>query len=317
VNERQLRYALAVRDELSFSRAAERIFVSQSSISEQVCLLEEEIGFALFSRTGRGVQLTEAGRVFLRQAEETVSSFTGLDQLARKLRRGSVSGLSMGMSTSVVQFLFPLIVEALRPAESNLELSVITTYPPHLERLILQEVLDVGFTVQFAPTASHPTLAWHAIAAIDMALFVLPDHRLAGAQEPIDMSVIAREPLITSDPSLGWGLLLQSMFGEFGLTPYIVAVADRPDAMKTLVRSGMGVAILPALVALSEVQSGQLVRLPIKPNKTVSLCLVRQTKHLGTHVESCISKLWEAFRARDWTPYSQSNRETVPAAPVG
>jgi DNA-binding transcriptional LysR family regulator len=305
-----------VRDELSFSRAAERSFVSQSSVSEQVNLLEQEIGFALFTRTGRGVQVTETGQLFLRQAEETVSSFAGLDQLARKLRRGSVSNLSMGMSTSVVQFLFPLIVEALRPAESGLELSVTTTYPPHMERLLLQQVLDLAFTVQFAPSAAHPTLAWQPIAALDMALFVLPGHRLAHAEQPVDMSVIAREPLIISDPSLGWGLLLQSMFRDLGLTPHIVAVADRPDAMKTLVRAGMGIAILPALVALAEVQLGQLIQLPIRPNKTLSLCLVRENKDLGVHVEGCIAKLWEAFRARDWTPYSQANAAAELALPL-
>ena len=80
MNDRQLRYALAVRDELSFSRAAENLIVSQPSISEQVGVLERELGFPLFRRTGRGIEITESGQVFLNQAQEVMEGHCHVNQ---------------------------------------------------------------------------------------------------------------------------------------------------------------------------------------------------------------------------------------------
>ena len=70
---REIRYALAVAKERSFTKAAARLNVSQSAVSEQVKLLEDEIGFPLFRRTSRGIELTERGRTFLYEAERVAS----------------------------------------------------------------------------------------------------------------------------------------------------------------------------------------------------------------------------------------------------
>ena len=70
---RQLRYALAVSKERSFTQAAKRLNISQSAVSEQVKLLEEEIGFELFRRTSRGIESTERGRTFLYESERVVT----------------------------------------------------------------------------------------------------------------------------------------------------------------------------------------------------------------------------------------------------
>jgi LysR family hydrogen peroxide-inducible transcriptional activator len=302
VNDRQLRYALVVRDELSFSRAAVRLFVSQPSISQQVAALEDEIGFALFRRTGHGVELTESGRIFLQKAHEAVSGFVNLKDLARKLRRGTSAALTIGMSTTVSQFLFPLFVEALRPTLSNIELSMTTAIGPKLEVLIVQDVLDIGFvldmgfTVDFAPKNRHPQLTWTKIAELDTALFVFPGHPLAQNRDSVDLAELVGQPLVTTDVNLGCGALVQSMFATRGLQPRIVAIVDRPDDIKTMVCSGMGIAILPTLVASSEMQRGDLVRIPLRPSQTVSLSLVRQAKDLGPHVEACIMQVLAAFR---------------------
>jgi LysR family hydrogen peroxide-inducible transcriptional activator len=308
MNDRQLRYALAVRDELSFSRAAENLLISQPSISEQVGALEQELGFPLFRRTGRGIKITEPGQVFLNQAQEVMDGLLSLTNLARRLRPGLTSSFSMGMSTSLVNFLFPLIAEAFASDFPNVQLSVMSAIAPQIQSLVAQADLDVGFTVEFSAKSGHPTLTWEEIAMVDMALFMRPNHPLAGEKIPIDLTKITDEPLIMHNPSIGYGLLIHSMFTSRGLKPNIVATADSPTAIKTMIQSGMGIAILPALAARGEISLGQLVHLPIHPKRTVSLCLIRQTKGRGSHIETCIAHIRDTLRKYDWSPLCQDGQ---------
>src|SRR6266849_5385588 len=83
---RQLRYALSVSKERSFTQAAKRLNISQSAVSEQVKLLEEEIGFELFRRTSRGIEATDRGRTFLYESEQVMGDLLSLSDTARRLR---------------------------------------------------------------------------------------------------------------------------------------------------------------------------------------------------------------------------------------
>jgi DNA-binding transcriptional LysR family regulator len=291
MNNRQLTYALAVREDLSFSRAGEKLCVSQPAVSEQISLLEEELGFPLFKRTGRGIAVTESGQIFLSRAEEIMNGFTGLKDLARRLKPGHNATFSIGMSTSLVEFLFPVIVDALQSRTPDVQISFMSATAPKIYSLAMQEVLDIGFTVEFSTKNGHPVLTWEEIAYVEMALLVRPDHAMAARRQPIDLAEIADQPLIMNDPLIGYGLLVQSMFKDRGVEPTVVATADRPAAIKTMIRSGMGVAIMPSIVAASEIKMGQLVRLPIRPKREVSLCLVRLTKNRGAYVERAITHI--------------------------
>jgi DNA-binding transcriptional LysR family regulator len=299
VNDRQLTYALAVREELSFSRAAERLFVSQPAVSEQISLLEEELGFSLFKRTGRGIGITEPGQIFLHRAQEIMDGFGGLKDLARRLKPGLHSSFSVGMSTSLVEFLFPVIVEALQSQTPDVQISFMSATAPKIQTLVMQEVLDLGFTVEFSRKSGHPVLTWEEIAYVEMALFLRPDHAMASRRTPVDLAEIIDKPLIMNDPAIGYGLLVRSMFKDRGIEPTVVATADRPAAIKTMIRSGMGMAIMPSIVAASEIKAGQLVRLPIRPKREVSLCLIRLTKSRSPYAKRAIAHIRNTLRKSD------------------
>jgi DNA-binding transcriptional LysR family regulator len=308
MNDRQLRYAVKVRDELSFSRAAERLLLSQSSISEQVRTLEDELGFALFRRAGRGVEVTQAGRIFLRQAEETLASFTGLNDLGRHLRQGPTSRFSLGMSPGIVQVLTPIVVEALGPMISNIRLSIGTSMAPQLQRLVLQQVLDLGISIQISPKSAQTALVWEPITDVEIALFVPPGHRLVGSERAIDIADITNEPLIMSEPTLGYGALVQSMFTDLGVQPRVVSVADQTTTVKTMIQSGLGIGILPAITARAEVEAGQLIQLPLRPARTVSIYIVRAAKTLDPHVEISIGRIRTALAKQNWRTFSNARK---------
>ena len=104
---RQLRYALAVARERSFTKAAKRVNISQSAVSEQVKLLEEEIGFELFRRTSGGVETTDRGRTFLYEAERVMGDLLSLSDTARRLRGALSDTLILGIGSGMAQIFMP------------------------------------------------------------------------------------------------------------------------------------------------------------------------------------------------------------------
>ena len=107
MNDRQLRYALSVWREQSFSRAAEKLNVSQPSISDQVRALEDEIGFQIFKRTGRGVEPTHKGQRFLMEANEAIERLNDLSESARELRGGAPISIKIGFASALARQIVP------------------------------------------------------------------------------------------------------------------------------------------------------------------------------------------------------------------
>ena len=109
---RRFRYFIAVAEELHFRRAAERLNISQPPLSQQIKLLEQELGTALFERTNRRVALTQAGRLFLPEARAAIAQAERAIEVARKGQRGELGGLRVGFFPSAP--LIPEIARAIR-----------------------------------------------------------------------------------------------------------------------------------------------------------------------------------------------------------
>jgi len=143
---RQIRYDLTVAKELGFTKAAQQLSISQSAVSEQVKLLEADIGFALFLRTGRGVELTERGRTFLAEATRVTRELLNLSYVASRLKGGGET-LRIGMGTGLAATLLPTLFAAgSLPANLLLEIRTAST------RVIFDELhaerMDIGVAVE-------------------------------------------------------------------------------------------------------------------------------------------------------------------------
>ena len=106
---RKLRYSLAVAREGSFTRAAQKVHISQSSISEQVKQLENIIGFEIFSRTGQGTELTDRGRIFLQEAERIYNELLGLSDVA-KILQGEGETFAIAIASGLASILVPKLL---------------------------------------------------------------------------------------------------------------------------------------------------------------------------------------------------------------
>jgi DNA-binding transcriptional LysR family regulator len=296
---RQIRYALSVAKERSFTGAAKRLNISQSAVSEQVHLLEQEIGFALFRRTGRGIELTESGRTFLYEAERVVGDLLSLTDTARRLKGAPSDTLVIGMGSGMAQIFIPRLFR--KPVLPGVRLDIVTAPTKAIFDALHEERMDAGIAIESDPDRVPAGLVYDRLAQAEMALITHPKHALAKhalarARRAVDVGRLVTEPFIMSELGVGYGPVVLALFADLGIRPNIVSVADNIETMKVIVQSGRGIAIVPRPCVENEVALGVLKALAIVPARSVTLSLFRRRQPLSRRKEGYLSAVRDALK---------------------
>ena len=291
---RQIRYALSVAKERSFTAAAKRLNISQSAVSEQVHLLEQEIGFSLFRRTPRGIELTEQGRSFLYEAERVVGDVLSLSDTARRLKGAPSDTLTIGMGSGMAQIFMPKLFR--KEVLPGVRLDILTAPTRTIFNDLHEERLDAGIAIESDPERVPAGLVYDRLTEAEMALIVHPKHSLARTRQPVDVGRLVAEPIIMSELTVGYGQVVLSLFTDLGIRPNIVAVADNIETMKVIVQSGRGIAIVPRACAENETALGVLKALSIVPKRSVVLSLFRRRQPLSRRKEGYLAAVREALK---------------------
>src|SRR5215210_5488676 len=193
---RQLRYFVAVAEELNFSRAAGRMYLSQPALSQQIRKLEHELGVDLFQRTKHGVELTEAGRTLLDGARQALVLVEQAARSAREAGGAESSHLRVGFPEYANHTLVADILQTFQRRYPYVELEEHETFTLQqtLQQVsaLLDGTLDVGFTL--APFEAD-ALASERVLGIELVAAVPTDHPLAALPE-VPMRELARERII-------------------------------------------------------------------------------------------------------------------------
>ncbi|PZN27314.1 MAG: LysR family transcriptional regulator [Proteobacteria bacterium] len=244
---RQLRYFQAVAEEGSFSRAAERLHVSQPPLSLHVKTLEEELGVRLFDRTNRGVTLTPAGQVFF---DETRAVLRRLDQAVIKAQSaglGEVGTLSVGFVSIAGLSILPPALKRFREQfpKVDVQLHELTT-DAQLPELRAGR-LDLG--IGLGPV-DESGLTFETLGAESLLLAAPLGHRLLPPSGAVRLKTLSNEPFIIPPRDVAPGLydLIISLCRANGFVPRITQHARQMQTVIGLVASGMGVALVPASV---------------------------------------------------------------------
>jgi DNA-binding transcriptional LysR family regulator len=291
MNDRQLRYAHAVWHERSFSRAAVKMGVSQPTLSGQIRLLEDEVGFSLFYRNSRGVDASANGQAFLESAENVVNGIAALKDFARELRGKPGTMIRIGINSGLAQSMIPRIMRALSRSNVKIRPDIITATTRRIHRLVHQQRLDIGVVLEGDTKSTPDKLIWDHLASAEIALLLPPGHPWAKRREPADLGELARLPLIVNEPRIGYGRSIVAKFAEHDLTPEIVADCDDLESLKYMIAAGGGVALAPRLIAEREIGRGLLFAAPINPPLSVSIQLLRSQDTLPPRLERFRSQL--------------------------
>ena len=241
----QLRYFVAVAEELHFRRAAERLNVSQPPLSFQIKALETELGAQLLKRTTRQVSLTEAGAALLEKARLILNLVEEAQEDVEAYGEGRAGTFSIGYTT--VASFHPVFYETVfefkrdNPAV-NTRLSELVS-----ERqmdALLNKTLDAGF-LRSAPDGSGE-LDFMPVVEESLVLALHPSHPEAG-KKAISLKDMRREPFITYPANAGVGIYRKviSLCERAGFEPRVAQEVSEPVLAVGLVASGMGVAIMP------------------------------------------------------------------------
>jgi DNA-binding transcriptional LysR family regulator len=259
----QLRTLRTVTETLSFTRAAERLGLTQSAVSHQIKSLEQELGEPLFLRVKRGVVLSEAGRVALQYAGRILDETEALRE-----RLGSAQPLAgrvrAAAATQAFVYLFAGLFESFMKAYPQVELSFRTTVSTDQTVAdILGGAADVGFA---ALPVYSPTLQVSELFEDELFLVASPRHRLA-RQRVAHVSDLAHERLILFERGTSIRRATDAFFQRVRLQPALALETNDTYFVKLLVEHGLGLSLLPAWAVREEVAARRLVRLRLRGHR--------------------------------------------------
>lgn len=295
---RQIRYALAVARDRSFTRAASRLNVSQSAISEQVKQLEARLGFSLFRRTGRGVDVTDAGRAYLAEAERVASDLMSLDEVARRIKGRDRERLVLGLGSGMAPLIVPLLHAGGEGSLRRPRVDIRTAPTRVVFAELFEERLDAAFAVT-ADAERVPTgLMSERLGEVEIILAVPPEHPLARLRQPVDLGRVFEEPLVMSEFGVGYGQIVAEAFDALGLRPHTLAMVDNIETQLVIVRSRGGIAFVPAPAAALDIRLGVLTGLSVSPRLRFDLGFFRRRQPLSRQKEAEMARIPALIRGQ-------------------
>jgi DNA-binding transcriptional LysR family regulator len=265
---RQLEIIRAIADTGSFTAAGEKLHVSQSAISRQILLLEDELGEPVFHRIGRRIRITPAGESLLQLShrvfqdlQETVSGISD--------KRESLSGtMRLVGGMTVCLYVFPALLAEVRRIHPHLDLKVTVGSAERSIAMLRSGAGDLGLItlpVEATDLVSVPVLEE------ELLLITYPTHPLA-KKKSIAPGDLTRQHFVLFETGSITRRLVEAFFTREGIEPEIIMETENVEIIKAMVRSGLGISIIPWQAAAADVRTGQLFC-----SRIAGHSLVRQT----------------------------------------
>ncbi|SCW74443.1 DNA-binding transcriptional regulator, LysR family [Rhizobium mongolense subsp. loessense] len=242
---RQIQYFVAVAEQGSVTRAAQNLSISQSSVTEALKELETDLGVELFERHPRGLTVTHNGHQFLRHATKILASVSDARASFSGLQSALSGTLNIGVTSLVAGYVLSDLLARYRRACPGVEVSAIEDNGGYLEHLLVGGELDVAVMV-ISNLRDRMALQAEILETSPYRLWLPMGHPLVSA-DIISVADIAREPLImltVDEIEENTGKLLSAL----GARPHVAFRTRSVEAVRSLVATGAGVALLPELV---------------------------------------------------------------------
>jgi len=278
MNLTRLRYFVAVADELHFGRAAQRLHMAQPPLSQQIRLLESDLGCELFERTTRRVELTAAGRLLYPEALRLTRDADGIDQLMRDYNQGDSGLIRLGFVDSSSYAVMPQFVRAYRERWPQVQFELHTMSSDTQRNALLDRTLDLGIARHIP---NDKDISATLILEERLYLAINTQHRLA-SQQSTSLRQLNSEALIgfskTDSPSLTSELAALLHAVDVDYSPVIQA--EEYTTIIGLVAAGEGVAVVPDAVRLF--QPAEVAYVPLRDGAATTrlVMLTRQGDEL-------------------------------------
>ncbi len=290
IDIRKMRYFITVAEELNFRRAAERLRMAQPPLSQEIRKLEDELGVQLFHRTKRMVELTDAGKIFLEGAQQTLFQFEKAIKETQLAAEGKIGNVIVGFVDST-----EIVIEVLnkfRARFPKIHLTLCEMTTEQQLKALYEKQIHIGF---IRSKQNNETLATEVCCEEALRLVLHQDHPLVTLPE-IPLQLIRNEPFIMFPRHLGPNFydLIISYFWDHGVNLNVVQEAIQMQTIVNLVATGMGVSVVPSSVE-SYKRSGVTYKKIKETTPKVSLYVGWRQDETSTAVDHFLTIVREVY----------------------
>lgn len=242
----QFRYLAAVAQTgLNITAAAQKLHTSQPGVSKQIKLLEDELGFQIFTREGRALtRITPAGQQVIERAMRILQETQSIKNLSKELGNEDRGSLAIGTTHTQARYVLPAVISEFRHRFPQVKLHLQQGTSEQIAEMVAQDRIDfaiaTGSEGRFADLTVLPCYRWHRVVVVPKA------HPLAG-QGRLTLRALAAHPIITYSFSFSGPSSLHEAFAKADLVPDVAITARDSDVIKTYVRLGLGVGIVASM----------------------------------------------------------------------
>jgi DNA-binding transcriptional LysR family regulator len=271
--DRRLRVFHAVAKHLSFTKAAEALFMTQPAVTFQVRQLEEQFNTRLFDRAQGRIVLTPAGVVAFDYAERILALSGELDTRLKGMSEVESGPLLIGASTTIAEFLLPQVLGEFKARYPAVVPRLFVANSEAVQARVAERSLDLGF---IEGDTHLPALVNDVCCHDELRVVCAPQHplaRISGAAP----AALAEHAYISREQGSGTREVIDHYLQKSGVPPdsmQVVMEANSPEALKRLVATGLGFAIMSRATVVKEVRLGELVEVALKPALVRQLAVV-------------------------------------------
>jgi DNA-binding transcriptional LysR family regulator len=262
--DRRLQVFHAVAKHLSFTKAAEALFMTQPAVTFQIKQLEEQFDARLFDRSQGRITLTPAGALALEYAERILALSGELDKRMKELSGHAAGPLLIGASMTIGEYVLPQLIGKFKARFPAVVPNLFVGNSEAVQERVAERTLDLGFIEGDSHLSS---LQSEVCCEDELQVVCAPSHPLAKEAWAPPAS-LTQHPYISREAGSGTRAVVDRYLQQAGVSPESmnrVVELGSPEAIKGLVATGMGFAIMSHVIAAKELQLGQLVQVPLRP----------------------------------------------------
>ena len=295
MSDRRLQVFYSVAKQLSFTKAAEQLFMTQPAVTFQVKQLEEHFNARLFERSHGRIALTPVGRLVMDYAERILALSEEMDSRVADLTGARAGPLLLGASTTIAEFILPQVLGEFKAQYPEVEARMSVANSETIVNRVADHTIDVGLIE--SPTYL-PSLEYQVCCDDELVVICAPDHALA-SRETVRALDVAAVPMVRREPGSGTREFTDNYFRQCNVAPEdvnLVMELGSPEAMKGVVQTGIAIAIVSRATIAKELKLGTLVAIPLAPRLIRTLALVHpkekfRSRLLTTFVDFAMSRM--------------------------
>lgn len=252
--DQQLQVFVTVAEKKNFTRAAEKLHMTQPAVSQYIRQLEEEIGTRLLERTNKYVRLNKAGEIVYHHAKEILGIYTKMQHLVDDLIHQTKGSLSIGASFTFGEYVLPQLIAQLRHTYPDIQASVLIGNTAKIADLVMAHQLDIGI-VEGAFEGKQ--LKERKFAKDAMYIIASANHVLA-KQDKVTQADLEKEMWIIREQGSGTREATISMLQDIGISPKEQMTFSSTQSIKQAVEAGLGITLLSKWAVQKELKAGDL-----------------------------------------------------------